>query len=80
MTKVSGFEKLPAELRVQVYRHHLLKVYPINRFLCKTLAILEVNKKIYNDASEVFYKKNMLLVKVPQDHQWLKAIGQKHRQ
>ena len=68
MTKLSGFEKLPAELRMQIYRHYLVKVYPINRFLCKTLAILEVNKKIYNDASEVFYKENTLPVKVPQDH------------
>jgi hypothetical protein len=80
VTKVSGFEELPEELRVQIYRYYLVKVYPINRFFRRTLAIFEVNRKISNDASEVFYKENTFLVRVPQDHQWLKAIGQKHRQ
>lgn len=58
-TKAISFFHLPVELRVQIYRQHLVRPYltgDINRLRPKDIAIFQANRQIYNEAINIFYK------------------------
>lgn len=58
-TKAISFFHLPVELRLQIYRQHLVRPYltgDINRLRPKDIAIFQANRQIYNEAINTFYK------------------------
>ena len=80
MKQNGHFLLLPPEVRVQIYRELLVDPYSRNGLTHNELAILQVNKKIYNEATLTFYQENKFEIWHPRDLKWLYNIGHRNRQ
>jgi hypothetical protein len=59
-------DKLPLELRFRIYEFHLTYQYPIKEYIApgtKDLPLLRLNRQIHQEALQVLYDRNRVVVK-----------------